>query len=598
MMEAQSLLADRKAGEIERRASKELEAQLKDSESADLATLERLAMLRQFGAMVARAGRLEGPEREAASWLLSRERLLTTLMTAVGPEDSPDAVLKIVARLHQDHGEKPAEFPELTAALAVVYDSNPDMTAENARAPEPEKASRLFAYYTRAFDAGLLKVDARRLPWQLGVFVVMSEVSEGEMEWAARKYAGRPVIKDVIWDVRYEENPRYTPAAGQGGEAARSRYGRVVQDDGSASDATLEQLTRGGGTTRAIAHFGVSVCRAVGVPSAQVMGRTEQGAIRNWLAVMELSRDGRVGFDLGVGVLDDRTKWPGVVMDGQSGELVGEEELALLAELQGAKEEDRLGSVTLARLAEKTASGASRRSLFGARGRSSAGLTVEAGERVKMLLRAVRMSPGNRVAWAALRQMGRDSELTAGDVEKVMPLVGKYLAPRYPAVALDVIEDVVSWRGTNEQMAALDAARGYFTGRRDLQMRMMIKKGDLLLDAKREREALAAWGAMLDAAGSGGQEDAGPAVIDAMERVDKLLRAKREGAALVNTYKSVWARLPMPRPSGIVQATAWYQVGQGYAAILEESGKVTEAGNVRQRLRAMESGAAMGRVRR
>jgi hypothetical protein len=47
-----------------------------------------------------------------------------------------------------------------------------------------------------------------------------------------------------------------------------------------------------------------------------------------------------------------------------------------------------------------------------------------------------------------------------------------------------------------------------------------------------------------------------------------------------------------------VQATAWYQVGQGYAAILEESGKVTEAGNVRQRLRAMESGAAMGRVRR
>lgn len=585
LLEAQSLLADRRPAEIARRADRELSRLLENVTSPedlpDLDLLKRLCVLKEFGDAVTRLGRLEGRERETAAWLLARPALLETLMTAASPGDSPDAMLRIVSRIRADHGEKPDEWAELTTALAVVYDADPDMSGEGARGPDPERVSRLFAYYVNARDR--MRFDLRTLPWALQVFVVECMVSEDELAWALGRYSRRGSISDIYLDVRYEENPTYTPAPG----AARSqpglaggRYGRLRGDAGIGAmagiDATLEQLARGGGQTRAQAYFAVSVWRALGIPSAIYVGQGSDGDVRAWGAVLEVV-NGRPRFDTEVGRWEEFKQISGQTYDPQPHELMGEDDLTVLTELAATKPADRVRAYALARLAES-----------GDRGRSE----IPTAARVALLTESVRLSPGNRAAWAGLRAMGRASDLSVQQTDRVLERVTRELAPRYPELAVDVTRDVVSWRGTREQIESLDKLRPALSGRPDLQVKLVLARADLLLEAKRDREALAAYGWVLDRAA-----DFGPQAVEAMRKVDALLREKREGPALLSTYRRVWTRIPVPGSSGAIRFTAWHQIGTGYAAILEESGDRTAAENLRQRLRQAEDNGTGG-VRR
>lgn len=593
MLEAQSLLADRKPGEICKHAEAELRELLKNPDAPDVNLLARLSALRDFGAVLSRLQRLEGPEKAAASWLLGNETLLTTLMSAMTDADAPDAVLRIVALIHQRQGEKPAEFPDLATALAVVYDSGADMTSEEARAPDPNKAARLFAYYTNARSQ--MRFDPQTLPWQLQVFVVDNNITEPELLWALGKYSSRPLVKDAWYDVRYDEYPRYNPPAESAGPSSDGRLpravpaprvgkgeaqsgtgngaGRVPQDTGEYTDPTLEQLARAGGTTAAQSHYAVSVCRALGIPAAELAGQVETGAIRSWVGAMENGHDGHWSWDLAVGrPFEDKNKhWPAVGTDPQTHEKISDEELLLLTDLQDTPAKSRTASAALVRLAEKE---------NWAKVKNPEDEITPA-QRFKLLLRAVDLSPGNREAWRQIRLMGKNSELTAQDVDRVLAALNKNIAAKYPGIVLDVLTDVISWRGTREQLDMLDKARSLFSTRPDLQYKLLVRKGDLNADAKQDREALACWGAVLDRA-----TDAGPIAVEAMAKVDALLRARNERQLLLNTYKAVWNRMPMPLARGDVRATAWYIIGSEYASALDEAGQPTDAENTRNRLRA------------
>jgi hypothetical protein len=577
MMEAQALLADRRPGEIARRAERDLTKLLEDPEKADRAVLVKLSTLRQFGRLVSRAGRLEGPEREAAAWLLARPKLLTTVMAAVSPADSPDGVLGVITRLHFDHGEKPADFPDLTAALAVTNDSALDMSAEDATRPDPARASRLFAYFTNA--RAKMRYDPADLPWQLAVWVVDVQVTEDEMVWALGRYSTRQPLKDAFFDVRYELNPTYTASArprqrnpNEPPPLLTQRYPQLGSGEGFAGLPTLEQLARSGGPTIAQAHFGTTVNRCMGVPSVALVGQGESGAVRAWLGVLE-ARGGRAVWDMETGRLDEFDKFPGSTLDPQNHENIGEDEVALLAELSSIKPEDRLASSALASLGVVTES----------RGRLQASL-VPAEQRVKLLLMATEINPGNRQAWASLRAMGVEGQFTEADVDRVLAVLGNGLARRYPTMAFEILRDVISWRGSREQLATLTDAAPMFAARPDLVMRMHVLRGDLLKESGKPVEALREWGLVLDRV-----TDAGPHAVDAMRKIDQLLREQKEGQVLLDTYKRIWQRIPVPGPTGNVEATAYYQIGEAYATALEESGRGNEANNIRQRLESLRN---------
>ena len=579
LLEAQSLLADRKVGQIAVRAERNLGDLLKDPATiaaADGDLLVRLAVLREFGAMFARVGRVEGPERETLKWLLANEPLLATVMLAMSPQDSPDTALGVVSRIHSDHGDKPVAFAELTAALAVVYDSFADVSGDVTVSPDPAKASRLFAFYTNA--RGQMRFDPKTLPWELGVFVVDCQVSEQDLAWALGRYGGRQKLRDLVFDVRYEENAQYSPVVRGGRRVRGAGSGSGGAAGGEAGEGsvgpTLEQLARSGGNTRDMAIYGVSVCRALGVPAAVMFGAVESGDVSAWLALLEVV-NGRAVFDLTAGRLDIYRQYPGQTIDPQTFEVVSEEELALLSELQGISGEDRRLSAALCKLA-----GAER---VGGRGVRLTGEGEEGnGRRVALLLRAVQVSAANRAAWVQLREMARATQLTAGDVDGLMAVVERGIAPKYPAFALELARDLVSWRGTQEQIDALDRAKAMLQNRPDLLVRLHLYRGDLLAEAKREREALQHYGAILEHA-----RDAGPVAAEAMDRVDRILREQKELRMLLETYKAVWTKMPAPTLAVSTQSTTYYRIGVRYADLLEETGEVTKATQVRQRLSSL-----------
>lgn len=192
--------------------------------------------------------------------------------------------------------------------------------------------------------------------------------------------------------------------------------------------------------------------------------------------------------------------------------------------------------------------------------------------------------------------MGRETELTAEGTEQVAAAASKLLVSRFPGMALMVMADAVSWRGSREQVEFIDKVQSEFSPHPMLQMRLLLRRGDLLAEQKKDREALASWHAVVDRA-----SDAGPIAIDAMRRIDTLLRGRNEDALLLATYRNVWTRMAAPRAVGPVRSTAWYQIGQSYADLLEQSGDANGANNVRQRLRNLEFnavGVGVGRTRR
>lgn len=559
MLEAQSLLADRQVLDIARRAEAALEPLLDDLKRADPDQIVRLTTLRQFGVLFDRVGRVEGPERETLAWLLSgrrTDRLFKTLMLGIGPADSPDSFLGVVSRIRQDHRDKPADFAELTTALAVVYDAAEDMSGETARPPDPVAASRLFAFYTNARSS--LQIDPVALPWQLGVFVVHNQVTEADLAWAISRFAGRQKLRDLYFDVPNVEDGRVNPPAQRRGAPAQTR---------------LQQLAANGGSTQDRALYAVSIARALGVPATTLYDSGEDGRIRAWVAVLEL-RDGVLFFDTNPSAFEEFKGLSGQTLDPQTHRVISEGELGLLVEFRDIPEEDRLASLAMVRLA--TAERAGQRGQYLVRLPTG---EPDHAKRLDLLLRAIDLAPANRDAWAALRALGRAGQMDEVSLDQVLAAIERRLAPRFPGFALDVMVDAMSWRGTREQLATLDKARGMFRNSPPTLMRLQLVRGDLLADAGRTRQALAAYATLLDAA-----NDAGQLAVQAMERVDRMLRESGDLAALVSTYQRVWTRMPIPRAAGVTESTAWFRIGTAYASVLEETGQTTAASQVLQRL--------------
>jgi hypothetical protein len=186
--------------------------------------------------------------------------------------------------------------------------------------------------------------------------------------------------------------------------------------------------------------------------------------------------------------------------------------------------------------------------------------------------------------------MARNSQLVASDLNEIIPLLEKFIAPRYPAYALEALRDLVSWRGNREQLDALRAASSMFAGSPQMRMRIQLYLGDLMADAGRDRDALAAYGLLLD-----NIRDAGPVGIDAMERVDRILREKNALGTLVDTYATVWSKLAAPSNANNIQGTTFFQLGTRYADVLEETGDRNKASQIRLRLDSLVDD---GQVRR
>ena len=135
----------------------------------------------------------------------------------------------------------------------------------------------------------------------------------------------------------------------------------------------------------------------------------------------------------------------------------------------------------------------------------------------------------------------------------------------------------------------LDRVSRLFPNRPDLLADLALRKGDALRNAARPVDALQLYQEVLEVA-----LRYGPLALEAIARVDAMLRPAGKMRELTDHYRVAWNHMNVPEASGYVATTPWYIMGDRYASILEETGDKPTAAKVRQTLRARDRSVSAG----
>ncbi len=506
--------------------------------AADAGRIVRLQTAREFARYFAGIPVLDEGQRETLAWLADRPALAATLMAAVTDADKPERVLAVLSRLRLDHGDRVADWPDLAAALCVVWDDPPagrDGYVDPAGAVE--RASGLFHFYSRAKG----RFDLQQLPWALAVFVVDNPLAEADVAYARRRYgrAAAPlatIAADVPWD------------------RAHDLTGAPKRVD--ALPYTLENLAACGGDVYDRAYYAAGVAKSVGAPAVVFSGAAgiggEAGA---WVGRLEpAGKSARWVFD------GRALEASGTATDPQTHAAVEESEVAVLASLQRASAADRLASWAMAKGTD----------------------LAPADAEDALLRRAITLCPGNRLAWERLADAASEND---GRAAAALAAIGKFAAADYPEFALNLAKRLTAGQPDAARLKAWAAVAALLPARRaDLQARVKLERADVLRSAGREEAALAEYGAVLT-----GPPTAGPAVLLAADAVDALLRGRGEYRRLANVYDFLLRRLPPPPPGAFTRGTPYVSVGNRYADLLDALGESTKAATVRRQLKVYDA---------
>jgi hypothetical protein len=523
----------------------------------DFDRLTELAALREFAKYF---GRLENLDEQidqipTLQWLVTQPQLLKTLMMAVSDQDAPDQVLHVLVALRADQKERLEEFPDLAAAMCVVWDApwNQANAALGPATPDPDPRNdlvqprMLMRYYMAS--RGQLRFDPKTLPWQLSAYVVDNVAGLPELQWAQQRFAKRGAVGAVFFDVPYDY-ARYT------GEADAKMKDRSY---------TLQNLMLYGGICGDQAYFAAHVARALGVPATICTGHgATEGTGHAWIGYLDV-RGEHASWNFTEGRYPENQYWQGKVIDPQTREGITDADVSLLAELQYSNPHDRLTSDALCKVAD----------LLGDP------------KKPELYMQAIKLSSGNPRAWHALAKLAADLKLDPQDATRLRSAIEKFAVKRYPDFALNLLMTSVSGRGSDQQIKALEDMRPMFSNRPDLLAKIRMAQGDRYRVDKRLDEAIAVYGDVLDR-----YLNIGPIVLEAMDHVDQMLHEAGALPRLAAIYRTVWQRMPQPEASIVVGGTPFYRVGANYRDVLNEMGQANAAATVQSRLDALSSTTA------
>jgi tetratricopeptide (TPR) repeat protein len=498
---------------------------LADPATADLPRLVRLATLREFGRWFGRVKEPSPDQKAALTWLVRERRVAPALLLAATSADPPDRVLNVLTALRKDQRDRLDRFPELTAAVCLVWDDADRFGGED-RPMDLPRVVRVFRDY--ADNPGLTRNAAGELPVELLVFVVDNMLGEGEVEWARRQYGAGADVGDAFFDVGY-------------GASRPLKRDPAKPDDDPETLYTIANLRKFGGSLADQAYFAAQVGKAIGVPTAVCTGLAREGQeAQAWVAYL---RGGR--WDAAMGRYRVHGSATGEALDPQTMEHVPMGELALAASAANMPAPKRAAAAALCKLLDRAA----------------------ADKQLAALRRAVELSPSDRRAWRALAEWGRQHRPGSEEHRALASLVMSQLMPRAEDVALDVRMRMLEKLAAEDRAAALAELRPAFQRRADLSATIQLARGRALVEKKDYDGALRELGEVLALA------DAAPTqTVAAMRMVDDVLRERSQLDRLADAYEQVWSRMRPPAQSPVPHTTAYFAIAQEYAQLLEELG--------------------------
>jgi hypothetical protein len=547
ILEAQKSVRAGRIVEVATRVEWTLGEQAKDFSHANLDELVRLATLRGFGRFFARVNQPDEGTTDTLAWLLAQPKLAPVLMMAATSLDPPERVAEVVRALRADEGKKLDEFADLAAAVCLVWDA-PERFPVPANANggndedpkiDPDRVCRVFEHFASGAAAGRLVFDPRRLPAEVLVHVVDLDLSDEELAWLSSRRADPAAL---YRGMKYFDSFDYDRARKIGTDP------RVY---------VLPSILKHGGSYGDIAYAASESARAAGVPAVVCRAQgLSDGVAPAWVAYAA-NVNGKPAWDFSSARYPQDAGWPGEITDPQTGEVLGEVDVALLAIWASTAPRDRLASVALTKSVD----------------------LVPADVRVGLLRRAIDLAPGNRRAWIAIADLAAKEKFDDAAIKPVEETIGKYLR-RSPEFATIVRLRTLKGRGSIEFEHFAKRAADAVPERPDLVRAVQLAVVDRLRDDKRFDDALTI---LTEALRKGGARS--PAAACAiMSRADVILRQRDDVVRLASMYHDVFESLPRPEPTRHGRSSGYYRIGSKYADLLDELHKPQDAQAVRVKI--------------
>lgn len=481
-------------------------------------------------------------------------------------EEEPAEVYALLDRLRRERGDRLGRYANLAAAIAVVHDKplKRRINENSVEAPDPVA---VFDYFVKNEKKMLFGV--RNVPPELLVYVVDTTASLDEMNWALNKYAGDRKVGERFFDIDYDYNHFRTGAPKRVTEAGFN----------------LPNIRRHGGVCADQAYFAVSVGKSIGVPTAYTRGRSAEVG-HAWVAFFQSRRDkGLWNFDSGR--YDVYQGVRGIIEDPQTRQAIADGYVGLLAELIGAETAERHATIArtdaAARLAElrKARRGFDHvEPLTPASGGPPRG--TDAGAQLTLLQGALEDCPGYAPAWLQVAQLASMGQLDLNDKRKWSDVLLKLCGKKYPDFTLMMIEPMVQSIDDVKQRNRLwESVYKMFPHRHDLAAHVRMAQGKMWEAEGDYKRAGRCYYAVITQFAN-----AGPFVIDALQRTEQMLIRAGRASKVVELYAKTWDAIKRPGGMAGVFATQsnWYKVGQLYVQKLRQAGQTRRAATVESRL--------------
>jgi tetratricopeptide (TPR) repeat protein len=500
----------------------------------------RLASLRVFARRLATL-KTSPEDAKTLEWLVKHPTLGPLLLTSLSPRDNPARVLSILTALRGTFGKSIEQYPDLTVAIAVVWDtpSRDDQSPEQST----QAARDLFAHLTQNRNA--LRFDPQLLPWPILIYLVDSRATPQERQWALNSYRLPADPGRAYFQIRYDMSSFHS---GQWGGASGQPY-------------TLANIQRLGGVCKDQAHFTAEVCRAYGIPATVCTGASGAGeGFHAWVGLLKINQN-RAVFDFDTARYPDHGFWSGTVIDPQTGQKLADSEVAMAAEWCAVPAPRRLLSLAISTSLD----------------------LLDGQDRIKACKAALEAGPANQQAWSTLVNDCTQPQTPTETLKEVSAVIERFAVGRYDDFAYKSFTTLIASRPPEDQLNLLDRAARLFPDRPDLLADLALRKGDALQKSSRPIDALRLYDQVLEVS-----LRFGPLALEAIARVDAMLRPAGKMRDLTERYRTAWRKMPVPEASGYAWTTPWYIMGDRYAKTLEESGDKTGAGKVRQQIHARD----------
>lgn len=498
--------------------------------------------------------------------LRTNDALGRTLAFNITGRDKVPGAVQVITTIAEKYPADLDKYAQLITALALVHDQ-PFSRHINENAAKSPAPLELYEFYTKNESAMYFGIKA--VPAELLIWVVDNTASIDEAKWALAKFAKDDAVGRRFFDINYDY------------DHFRNNTKKKITELGF----TLQNIAKYGGVCADQAYFAMTVGKSIGVPTAYATANS--GTVGHaWVGFLQ-AQQGKGWWNFDFGRYEEYRGIKGNVENPQTRQRVPDAFVSLTAEMIGTKPADRQAAAALTDAANllaqlpSTAADAPKLPEDVIASRPKPRFT-QADDQLELLDAALRQNPAHAQAWFSLRELAAKNQLTLDQKKRAAESLLKITGTKYPDFALVILKPMIeSVDDVKEQDRLWSNAFNLFQKRADLAAEIRMEQAELW---EKQNNVARAGECYMDVINR--FANAGPFVITALSKAEKLLRDSKKEDRIVTLYETTWAKLIRPREmaGSFMSQSNWYRVGTIYASKLAEAGDKQKADAVKAQL--------------